>query len=983
MASGENTLVDEYYELTTTSRTQFGGRTVVLCEQGVFFNFLWYCDDVQAERTTQDRFELAKFIQSAAVDCLRLQVSVSGTRQPAAKAGFNVSDRGKWMRWLFADGYTIVLMRQCEQNVGGRGRRMLRQADSRVLTPALHSLDDVDRELDEDSSALCSVLVTATRTPRLCDCYDVHVATLMVQAGELDATSSCELSIEQLADHLDASFAQTIDLQEIVVHVSGDAHDLLSDVMRTICARHVRSVHVHRIDDLNGFIGARQEALLRANFSEANRLGTDLRDAFQLDLRSEAQVATLVLMAMFVRMHDPDAVVPLPQQARRHTVGLHNGLLRTLNVTNGEPSLMDVFTSPSTRMGARELRWRLLSPLSDIEELNERLDQIEGCANMDSQQRALIRRRLATVSDTKRLVDRIDRTTPAQIIRLADDVYLLLNVLSIFERYVGQALADRVMPRATTRARLQDLTSTIYKHMERATGGEVGTAAQMASDPFPVDHPLPTARVAHRDTCDALRAEARDDVMQVSYAPVAITLTKAGKAMPREKALRSGQTVVARGKEQQVISASIDRLMRSVDTSLAHLRQVEADCLTEWRTTIFDAECRVALGQLLICVAQIDCAVALAETSIARGYARPRLVDASHAFMEARCLRHPIVETLVKDREPYVPNDVQVGPDAGLLLFGFNSSGKSSLLKSVALAALMAQTGCFVPASQLTLSPYTDFACRIGNGDDLYRAQSSHTREMHEVRTIVHRVAHSRGLVIADEPCTSTEARSAERQVAAMLSLLVQERASIMVATHMLSLTSNYVVQGLAATLRSMHLDAEVRDSQVVFLRTLRDGLPPDVEYGAIIAASIVQHQRYNELLVCRTNARADDVMARVGMKRKQTVVRYNRAFVKGVCLLCGAPPVADREHDTHHNQEQSSADQHGRVARGALHDGGNLLISLCSACHAEIHSNALSGTKWVMGSTGAVVHYSILDPERSGLLERRATHAYTAHPPW
>lgn len=996
MASDEY-LVDEYYNVTKESREKFGERTIVLCEQGIFFNFLWYCRDCRADKTTDDLFELATAIRSAAVDCLRLQVSVSGTRQPTCKAGFKVSERGKWLRWLFEDGYKVVAMRQSDQRpAGGRGSRLPRRADKRVLTPALHTLDDVDRELDEESSTICGALLTPTQNRLLTDCYDVHVATLSVQAGQLDCTSASELSVEQLADHLDTTFAQTLDLREVVVHLSGASCEKLSDLLRAVCVRHVRSVHVHVIDDLTCYMGARQANQLRAHFSDAKRLGVDLTCAFQLDVRSEAAVAALILLAKFVQMHDPEAMLPLPQAARRSAVVLHNGFMRTLNVMSGQPALIDVFTTPATRMGSRELRSRLLAPLSDIDELNRRLDHVEACARMEPSQRLLLRRKLASVSDTQRLVDRSARATPAQIIRLADDVRVLLGALNVVAQYAPD-LSDQVAPPDSAIDGLHEFTALVNTYLERATGGEETTPAQLAQDAFPVDHPLPRARIALADACAALRTAAYvpecavGEMVHVCYAPASLTLTKHGKqtlaqktATPFRRWLEAEErSVVPCGKEQRIVSPTIDRLVCNVDATAAHLRQVELDCLVEWRDQTFHVERRRAFDQLLTCLAHVDCAMAIADTAIKHGYVRPQLVRATDGFIEATALRHPIVETLIKQQEPYVPNDVQIGPDAGLLLFGFNSSGKSSLLKSVAIAALMAQAGCFVPASAFTIAPYTDFACRVGNADDLYRAQSSHTREMHEVRTIVHRVAHSRALVVADEPCTSTEARSAERQVAAMLAILVQGRASILVATHMLALTENYLVQGLAGTLRSMHLEAQMRESAVVFLRTLKPGLPPPVEYGAVIAASIVQHQTFRDLLFSRTNASAEDVMARVGMKRRATLVSYNRTLVKGVCLLCGAPPPPGCEHDTHHNQEQHTADATGRVARGGLHDGGNLLGSLCHACHTEIHTGALSSTKWVTTSDGRVVHYSISDPMRSGLLRRRASHAHTANPPW
>ena len=85
----------------------------------------------------------------------------------------------------------------------------------------------------------------------------------------------------------------------------------------------------------------------------------------------------------------------------------------------------------------------------------------------------------------------------------------------------------------------------------------------------------------------------------------------------------------------------------------------------------------------------------------------------------------------------YVPNDLYLGPQESNLIYGVNSVGKSSLLKSIALCIIMAQSGMYVAASECQLSLYQKVFTRMGNDDNLYSNHSSFVKEMTESREII------------------------------------------------------------------------------------------------------------------------------------------------------------------------------------------------------------------------------------------------------
>ena len=87
----------------------------------------------------------------------------------------------------------------------------------------------------------------------------------------------------------------------------------------------------------------------------------------------------------------------------------------------------------------------------------------------------------------------------------------------------------------------------------------------------------------------------------------------------------------------------------------------------------------------------------------------------------------------------YVPNDISLNEN-GMLLYGTNACGKSTLMKSIGLSLIMAQAGFFVPCSSFEYSPYTSIFTRILNNDNIFKRQSSFAVEMSELRSILKRI---------------------------------------------------------------------------------------------------------------------------------------------------------------------------------------------------------------------------------------------------
>ena len=221
-------------------------------------------------------------------------------------------------------------------------------------------------------------------------------------------------------------------------------------------------------------------------------------------------------------------------------------------------------------------------------------------------------------------------------------------------------------------------------------------------------------------------------------------------------------------------------------------------------------------------VGEVDTLAALAEAAELKGYVLPEVNEGTVTDIVDG--RHPVIEETVRD-EDFVPNDIHLDDQEQqvLIITGPNMAGKSTVLRQVALTVLMAQMGCFVPASRATIGVVDRIFTRIGASDDLTKGQSTFMVEMNETANIL-RHATPKSLVILDEigRGTSTyDGLSIAWAVAEALHDRSGRGVRTVFATHYHELT-----ELVAARPRVKNFNIAVKEwnDQIIFLRKLVPG---------------------------------------------------------------------------------------------------------------------------------------------------------------
>ncbi|WP_338754124.1 DNA mismatch repair protein MutS [Bacillus sp. FJAT-52991] len=236
------------------------------------------------------------------------------------------------------------------------------------------------------------------------------------------------------------------------------------------------------------------------------------------------------------------------------------------------------------------------------------------------------------------------------------------------------------------------------------------------------------------------------------------------------------------------------------------------------------------LQQLSHLVSELDVLQCFATVSEMRHYVRPILTKGRELVLKDG--RHPVVEK-VMDSQEYVPNDCEMNAEREMLLItGPNMSGKSTYMRQVALTAILAQIGCFVPAAKAELPIFDQVFTRIGAADDLISGQSTFMVEMLEAKNAITH-ATNQSLILFDEIGRGTSTYDGMALAQAIIEYIHDKiGAKTLFSTHYHELT---VLEEELAQLKNVHVQAVEQNGRVVFLHKIKEGAA-DKSYGIHVA---------------------------------------------------------------------------------------------------------------------------------------------------
>ncbi len=546
-----------------------------------------------------------------------------------------------------------------------------------------------------------------------------------------------------------------------------------------------------------------------------------------------------------LQVTQPQALIDLPATTRRN--------LELTQTLRGEsaPTLFSLLDTCQTGMGSRQLKRWLLEPPRDRAPARERLLAIRALRHDLHEP---LRRALKGAADVERITARVAlrQVRPRELVGLGQTLekaaglslglqqalHALASAPALLDRLAEELQPPEGCAALLQRALLPEPAALVrdggvIHHGYDAELDEL-RAIQTNCDGFLLD-------LETRERARTGIANLRVQFNKVHGFYIEVTqgqLDKVPDDYRRRQTLKNAERFIT-----PELKAFEDKALSAQERALAREKWLYEGLLDQLQDHV------PALGELARAMAALDALCALAERSLTLNWCEPEFVK--EPCIEIRAGRHPVVEARLNETGggSFIPNDTVLGPKARMqVITGPNMGGKSTYMRQVAVIALLASMGSYVPAQSCRLGPLDAIHTRIGAADDLANAQSTFMLEMTEAAQILHG-ATPHSLVLMDEIGRGTSTFDGLALAAAIATQLHDKvKAFTLFATHYFELTEFPASHHAALNVHVSAVEGQGRD--IVFLHQIEPG-PASRSYGVQVArlagvpAAVVQHARH------------------------------------------------------------------------------------------------------------------------------------------
>ena len=976
--SKDKLLTEIYFELQHHFEQKYGKDTVVFMEIGTFF---------EVYEVNNEEMQIGKAKEIAEILNIQLtkknkSIIENSVKNPLLAGVPAVSFERYLDRLIKEERYTIVVVRQ-----KGNPPKISRYI-SQIISPGTN----FDYLVDNSENYIVSIVVDCYR-----DIYTIGYSAIDVTTGKSWLYEAHGVS-EDPTYGLDEVFnlLNIYRTSEVILTFLDDSvnQKYVLDYLE-ISERFTYSVNHKRV----------KIELQNELFKETFQIRSLLSPIEHMDLERTPMVTeSLAILIRFIIEHDYHIVQKLAMPKiieNRKFMYLGNNALEQLGIISRdtkEMSVLKLLDKSSTAIGKRLLKERLLNPIMDKDELIRRYNLIEKVQNHTR----YLDEELRGIYDLERLRRRMEvaRLHPYEMNHIYDSLSALKELMQYIQKHKIQK-----MPFAEFE--LDEFMREIKKSIDldisrRFTLNTVDDNFLMPG----VDESIDTLVNENRELLGRYEAiiqkieellEKRNSssknnryvtlglldkegyyisLSKNRFALIEDEFFKCSLLLDGERILFDEFNVKKLTNTVKITSTYTDALSdRLMKNRIKIVSLVKEKFVTLQET--LQRRYSLLLERMISFIANLDVAVSSAKVAQQYNHARPMIIDIKddENFLQIMQLRHPLIE--VQERSGlYVPNDIVMGnreyidlphPKTvmldvdvcdghdveGVLLYGINSSGKSSLMKSIGIALLMAQSGFFVAASAMKFGLFESLFTRIVSKDNLAKGLSTFAVEMLELKNIFNR-AGVKSIVLGDEISHGTETLSGVAIVASAIIKLKKLKTLFLFATHLHQLSSMEEIRRLKGVV-DLHLAVEYdeKEDKLIFNRILQGGSGSSI-YGLEFAKSLHMDSEFLQTANAIRKKLANEY-DELELLTKAKTSRYNKKLYITKCVICGAPA-----EDVHHIHEKQRANAKGFI--GHFHkDARHNLIPLCKEHHKAIHDGKIKVKGFIMTSNGLELDFEEL----------------------
>ncbi len=976
LLNDKNTLLTiTYFKLQKLFEKRYGLNTVVLMEIGTFFEVYEINND---EEQIGKAKEIAELLN---IQLTRKNKSIleNSSENPIMAGVPAISLEKHLARIISEQKYTVVIIRQ----------RGLPPTVSRYLDTVVSPGTNFDFVIDQDENNITSLVIDQIKGIYLVGYSAIDVTTGKCFYNEVHGTSEDKFyALDEVFNYMNMHKTN-----EVVITFA-DKNINQKEVLDYL-ELNLKTFHISSFIPKISY----QNELFKKVFNiESLLTAIEHLDMERVPLSTEA----LAVLIDFIIDHDSNIIQKLSYPVKLDIskyIYLGNNALEQLNIieTTHNPSLIKLINNTSTAMGKRLLKERLTHPVKDSKELLRRYALSKELYDYYSP----IENELANIYDIERLTRRIKlaRLHPFELNYLYDSLLSIKEVVAFMNNY-------KFVTPPCSLAELQMFIDSIESTFDLSVAGKYmlkDVEANMVCDGVNTkidelnkenEELFIKLELLRNHILSFLKSSDSNfvSINRLDKEGFFLSLTKNRFNLIREELLNShiiidNELLLLKDFNIKVQTNSVKiscSLMDTISDKYVHnlKKIIELNKLIfKEKLTEFEDKFTMLLEELVLFIAEIDLTVSNIKTAKKYNYVCPKIVKTQddENFLELIDLRHPIIEAN-EEQGIYIPNDIILGdlPLAqdeyknsviiknskpisiknnkmhGILLYGINSSGKSSLMKSIGIAVILAQAGFYVPASSMRFSIFDSVFTRISGADNIAKGLSSFAVEMLELKNIFNR-ATKQSLILGDEISHSTETMSGLSIVASAILKLAKLESLFVFATHLHQLPDIKEIQKLKNIIL-LHLSVMYEDEEdkLIFDRKLKYGSGSSM-YGLEYAKSLHMDK---EFLVVANDIRkrlTDDYTPVERLTHKKSS-KYNKDVFVSSCVVCGR--ACD---DVHHIKEQSKANKDGFIGHINANHKYNL-IPLCKEHHKMVHDGTININGFVATSKGLELHYTMVE---------------------
>jgi len=490
-------------------------------------------------------------------------------------------------------------------------------------------------------------------------------------------------------------------------------------------------------------------------------------------------------------------------------------------------TLLSVLDKTKTGMGRRLLKFWILHPLKEKEEIEKRLDAVEELKEsffLSDELREL----LSKIYDLERLLTKITAgvATPRELASLRSSLKVLPSVKKVLKEFSSQKLKEL--------ENSFDALEDIYAELERVLVENPPTSPKEGGIiKRGVNKELDELRAIKENAEKIIREIERRErertgisSLKVGFNNVFgyyIEVSKPNLHLVPEDYIRK-QTLV---NAERFITPELKEFEEKILSAKERIEGLEYQLFCELRRKISAFSSRIRRSAEVI--AALDVLQSLARVAQERGYTRPTIREDFPLKIEEG--RHPVLEKILE--EEFVPNSVNFSDEEFILIItGPNMGGKSVFLRQNALITLMAQIGSFVPAKRAEIGLVDRIFTRVGAADNISKGLSTFMMEMVETANIL-KGATEKSLLVLDEIGRGTSTYDGVSIAQAVVEYISEKiGAKTLFATHYHELTE---LEGRVRGVKNYHACVEEIDGHIVFTHQIAEGAS-ERSYGVHVA---------------------------------------------------------------------------------------------------------------------------------------------------